>query len=152
MKSQMWLAVLLAIFLFILPVLGDKGSGQVSLSIYVDEDFEKVLVVGFITDPESLPFPMASGQIYEKDTGTVYAVTDSLIKAKDDEYRLDFPLKGSFDECHAVIYIPGNIEMKTIDCSKGLDLFSSSYDGSLVLDIHGFDLTDPAINISYQAD
>jgi hypothetical protein len=141
---------LLAFFLFILPAIGNGESGLASLSIYVDDDFGKALVVGYIDDPESLPFPMASGQIYEKETGMLYAVTDSLIYAQGSAYRLEFPLKGSFDECHAVFYIPGNVDMKEIDCSQGMDFLSSSYNGSLVLDVHGFDLTDPTVEISYQ--
>jgi hypothetical protein len=94
---------------------------------------------------------MASGQIYEEDTGMVYAVTDSLIDADGSLFVLNFPLNGSFDEYHAVFYIPGKVDVRKIDCSKGLDFLSSSYNGSLVLDVHGFDLADPAVALSYQA-
>ncbi len=141
----------LAAVLLVLPALGADELGQVSLSIYVDDDFGKALVVGYIDDPESLPFLDAAGQIYEEDTGMVYAVTDSLVGAEGSDWCLKFPLEGDYNEYHAVFYIPGNVDLKKVDCSKGLDFLSSSYNGSLVLDVHGFDLTDPEVSISYQA-
>ncbi len=140
----------LTAMLLVVPSIGADGSGQASLSIYVDDDFGKALVVGYIDDSDRLPFMDASGQIYEKDTGMVYAVTDSLIKSDGNAWRLEFPLEGHYDEYHAVFYIPGNVDLRKVDCSKGLDFLSSSYNGSLVLDVHGFDLTDPAVSISYQ--
>lgn len=139
----------LATMLIVVPSLG-ADSGQVSLSIYVDDDFGKALVVGYIDDSNRLPFMDASGQIYEEDTGMVYAVTDSLIKADGDAWCLEFPLEGHYDEYHAVFYIPGNVDLRRVDCSKGLDFLSSSYNGSLVLDVHGFDLKDPTVILSYQ--
>src|SRR5512147_2855008 len=66
-KLMVLLSVLSAVLL-ILPALGADGSGQVSLSIYVDDDFGKALVVGYIDDSECLPFLNDSGQIYEEDT------------------------------------------------------------------------------------
>jgi hypothetical protein len=148
------LMVLLSAVLLILPAPGAGESEQVSLSIYVDDDFGKALVVGYIDDPNGLPFLNDSGQIYEEDTGMVYAVTSSLIgteKSEGNAWCLKFPLKGYYDEYHAVFYIPGNVDLREVDCSKGLDFLSSSYNGSLVLGVHGFDLTDPAVSISYQA-
>jgi hypothetical protein len=147
------LVVLLAlsVIILVLPALGADGSGQVSLSIYVDDDFGKALVVGYIDDYDRLPFLNASGQIYEKDTGMVYAVTGSLIDKDGSDWYLKFPLKGSYDEYHAVFYIPGKVDLREVDCSNGLDFLSSSYNGSLVLDVHGFDLKDPAVSISYRA-
>ncbi len=140
----------LTAMLIVMPAIGDDGSGQVSLSIYVDDGFGKALVVGYIDDFGRLSSMNASGQIYEEDTGMVYAVADLLIKADGDVWCLKFPLKGRYDEYHAVFYIPGNVDLREVDCSKGLDFLSSSYNGSLVLDVHGFDLTDPAVSISYQ--
>ncbi len=149
-KLMVLLSVLSAVLL-ILPALGAGESGQVSLSIYVDDDFGKALVVGYIDDPDGLPFLNDSGQIYEEDTGMVYAVTDSLVRNDGSDWYLKFPLKGNYDEYHAVFYIPGNVDLKEVDCSKGLDFLSSNFNGSLVLDVHGFDLIDPAVSISYQA-
>ncbi len=140
----------LVAMIIVLPALG-ADSGQVSLSIYVDDDFGKALVVGYMDNPDSLSFLSASGKIYEEDTGMVYVVTDSLVGAEGSDWCLKFPLKGNYEEYHAVFYIPGNVDLKKVDCSKGLDFLSSNYNGSLVLDVHGFDLTDPAVSISYQA-
>lgn len=137
--------------LLIFPALGADSLGQVSLSIYVEEESGKALVVGCIDDPKYLPFLNASEQIYEEDTGLLYAVTDSLIKTEGDSCSLEFPVKGNFDEYHAVFYIPGGFELQEIDCSQGLEFLSSSYNGSLVLDVHGFDQSDPTVAISYQA-
>lgn len=145
------IAALIIAMPLILPALGADRSGQVSLSIYVEDNSGKALVVGCIDDPQCLPFLNASEQIYEEDTSLLYAVTDSLIKTEGNAWSLKFPLKGNFDEYHAVFYIPGGFELREIDCSQGLEFLSSSYNGSLVLDVHGFDQTDPTVAISYQA-
>lgn len=79
----------------------------------------------------------------------MYAVTDSLLKHEGEGWRLKFPVKGYYDEYHTVFCIPGGFKLTEINCSKGIEFLSSSYNGSLVLDVQGFDLTDPEVSISY---
>jgi hypothetical protein len=137
--------------LLISPTLGTDNPVQASLSIYVEDKSGKALVVGCIDDPKCLPFLNATEQIFEEDTGLLYAVTDSLIRKKGDVYSLEFPVEGYFEEYHTVFYIPGGFDLSGVDCSQGLEFLSSSYNGSLILDVHGYDQTNPSIGISYQA-
>lgn len=154
MTPNLQLTVLLTIvFLaipFVSPALGANGSGQISLSIYVDNGSTNALVVGYVDNPEGLPFLNASGQIYEEDTGMLYDVTDSLIKPDGKSWCLKFPLKGYYDEYHVVFYIPGMVELKEMDCSEGLEFLASSYNNSLIINVQGFDVSNPEVAISYQ--
>jgi hypothetical protein len=148
--AKAWIIIIA--MLLVSPTLGVDHPVQASLSIYVEDESGKALVTGCIEDPKYLPLLNASEQIFEEDTGLIYAVTDSLIKKIGDIYSLEFPVEGYFDDYHAVFYIPGGFELIEVDCSQGLEFLSSSYNGSLVLDVHGFDQTNPSVVISYQAD
>ncbi len=135
----------------ILVLLSSGQARQLFLNVYVDDtSSNKALVVGNVDDISCLPFLKASDQIHEDD-GQLYAVCDSLLKKDGSGWKLEFPALGHFDEYHAVIYIPGDFEFQEINCTQGLEFFSTTYNGSLVLDAQGFDLTDPAVYVSYSA-
>lgn len=93
--------------------------------------------------------PQRHRQLYGEN-GQLYAVTYSLLKQEGYGRRLKFPVKGHYDEYHTVFYIPGGFRLTEINCSRGFEFLSSSYNGSLVLDLQGFDLTDSAVSISYR--
>ncbi|NPV63806.1 MAG: hypothetical protein HPY61_14480 [Methanotrichaceae archaeon] len=137
------------IFLFVATAATADDYKQLSLSVYVDEDLSKALVAGYICDPSGLSFLNSSERIYEQDTGMLYAVTDSLVKSQGQSWDIAFPLSGYYDEYHAIFYIPGGAELKEMDCSQGLVFLSSNYNDSLVLNVHGFDITDPEVNIRF---
>jgi len=144
------LTILLTALLLVTPVQSASENRSLFLNIYVgDVAAQKALVVGYDNNPEGLPFFNATGNLYEN--GQLYAVTDSLLSCNDQDWRLDFPVKGYYDEYHAVIYIPGGFEITEINCSKGIEFLSSTYDGSLVLDLQGYDLTDPKVSLDYRS-
>jgi hypothetical protein len=145
------LAVLAVALLIIYPlqVSCSEGSGQLSLSFYVNDDLEKALIVGYIGDPSSLSFLNTSDKIYEETTGMLYAVTDSLIEQEGGVWALKLPLEGYYDDYHAIFYIPGSADLKEVDCSQGLEFLASTYNDSLVLNVQGFDLSDPEVCIIF---
>jgi hypothetical protein len=144
------LTILLTALLLVAPVESASESRSLFLNVYVDAvTAEKALVVGYDNNPEGLPFFNATGNLYEN--GQLYAVTESLLSRNGQDWRLEFPVKGYYDEYHAVFYIPGGFEITQINCSKGIEFLSSSYDGSLVLDLQGYDLTDPKVSLDYRA-
>jgi hypothetical protein len=136
--------------LAVIIVLSSNGlAGQLFLNVYVDDTIaNKALVVGNVDDPSGLPFLNTSDQIH-RDNGQLYAVCDSLLKRDGQSWMLEFPARGYYDEYHAVFYIPGGFEFQEINCTQGLEFFSTTYNGSLVLDVQGYELFDPAVYVSY---
>ncbi|MDD1751250.1 MAG: hypothetical protein LUO89_15410 [Methanothrix sp.] len=125
-------------------------GGQLFLNVYVDDTPGKALVVGNVDDITGLSFLNTSDKIYE-DNGQIYAVCDSLVEKDDDGWRLSFPASGYYNEYHAVFLVSGGFAFREINCTEGLELLSTAHNGSIVLDVQGFDLTDPAVNFSYAA-
>lgn len=118
------------------------------MNVYVDGTPGKALVVGNVDDISGLPFLDTPDKIYE-DNGQLYAVCDSLVKKEDDGWLLSFPSRGYYDEYHAVFLVSGGFAFQKINCTEGLELLSSAHNGSIVLDVQGFGLTDPAVSFSY---
>lgn len=114
----------------------------------MDDSSGKVLVVGNVDDVSGLKFLDGSESIHE-DNGQMYAVCDSLIKRDGDCWALSFPADGYYDEYHAVFFVPGGFSFHEINCTEGLEILSTAYNGSIILDVQGFDLTDPAVNFRY---
>ena len=133
-------------------ILSSSGlAGQLFLNVYVDDtSANKALIVGNVDDISCLLFLNTSGQIHEDD-GQLYAVCDSLLKKDGLGWILEFPAKGYYDEYHAVFYIPGGFEFQEINCTRGLEFLSTTYNGSLVLDVQGFDPFDPVVSLRYSA-
>ncbi|OPY54353.1 MAG: hypothetical protein A4E48_00338 [Methanosaeta sp. PtaU1.Bin060] len=145
------LTIILLPAMLLASLVGSASENQsLFLNVYVgDVAAEKALVVGYDDNPEGLPFFNATKDLYED--GQLYAVTESLLYRDGQDLRLEFPVKGYYDEYHVVFYIPGEIELTEISCSQGIEFLSSIYDGSLVLDLQGFDLTDPVVSLDYKA-
>ena len=142
---KMAMALLL---LFSSTALGD--SGQLFLNVYVDGTPGKALVVGNVDDISGLAFLNTTDKIYE-DNGQLYAVCDSLVEKDGDAWRLSFPAGGYYDEYHAVFFVSGGFAFQEINCTEGLEILSSAHNDSIVLDVQGFWLTDPAVHFSYAA-
>ena len=136
------------LLLFSSTALGD--SGQLFLNVYVDGTPGKALVVGNVDDISGLAFLNTANKIYE-DNGQLYAVCDSLVEKEGDGWRLSFPASGDFDEYHAVFFVSGGFAFREINCTEGLELLSTAYNGTIVLDVQGFGLTDPAVHFSFIA-
>lgn len=137
------------LLLFSPPALGN--GGQIFLNVYVDDTPSgKALVVGNVDDISGLAFLNDSDKIYG-DNYQLYAVCDSLVEKDGDGWKMSFPASGHYDEYHAVFFVSGGFAFQEINCTEGLELLSTTYNGSIVLDVQGFDLTDPAIYFSYIA-
>jgi len=138
-----------ALLLLFSPAALGQG-GQLFLNIYVDDTPGKALVVGNVNNISGLAFLNTTDKIYE-DNGQLCVVCDSLVKREGDGWRLSFPARGYYDEYHAVFLVSGGFAFREINCTKGLELLSSAHNGSIVLDVQGFGLTDPAVSFSYAA-
>lgn len=133
-----------------LSALSAVEARDLFLNIYVDDTRSgTALVVGNVDDPSGLPFLNSSQHIYEEN-GQVYAITTTLLTEIGSGWRVDFPASGTFDEYHAVFYIPGGFELEHINCTTGLEVLSSRYNGSLIMDVQGFDVSDPAVSLMYR--
>jgi hypothetical protein len=136
-----------ALLLLIIPAAFGLG-GNLFLNVYVDGTPGKALVVGNVDDISGLAFLDTPDKIYE-DNGQLYAVCDSLVKKDGDGWLLSFPSRGYYDEYHAVFFVSGGFDFRKINCTGGLEVLSSAHNGSIVLDVQGYALTDPAVSFSY---
>ena len=118
------------------------------MNVYVDDTPGKALVVGNVDDASGLTFLDGSESIHE-DNGQIYAVCDSLVKRDGSGWALSFPAGGYYDEYHAVFFVPGGFTFHEINCSDGLEILSTAYNGSIILDVQGFELNDPTVNFRY---
>jgi len=139
----------MALILLFSPAALGQGR-QLFLNIYVDDTPGEALVVGNVNNISGLAFLNTTDKIYE-DNGQLSAVCDSLVKREGDGWRLSFPASGHYDEYHAVFLVSGGFAFREINCTKGLELLSSAHNGSIVLGVQGFGLTDPAVSFSYAA-
>ena len=48
-----------------------------------------------------------------------------------------------------MLYLPANAKLRKVDCSSGLDYLVSTDNESVIAEVQGFYITDPAINIQY---
>lgn len=138
-----------ALLLLISPTALSQG-GQLFLNVYVNGTPGKALVVGNVDDISGLAFLNTPDKIYE-DNGQLYAVCDSLVEKEGDGWKLSFPARGYYDEYHAVFFVSGGFAFQEINCTTGLEILSTAHNGSIVLDVQGYGLTDPAVSFSYMA-
>jgi hypothetical protein len=136
--------------LFLFSSAASGESRQLFLNVYVDGTPGKALVVGNVDDISGLAFLNTSDKIYE-DNGQLYAVCDSLVEKYGNGWSLSFPASGYYNEYHVVFFVSGGFAFQKINCTEGLELLSTAYNGSIVLDVQGFGLTDPAVHFSYAA-
>ena len=148
LKAFMKNASMAAALLILISPAALCHGGQLFLNVYVDGTPGKALVVGNVDDISGLTFLDTPNKIYE-DNGQLYAVCDSLVKKDGDGWILSFPSRGYYDEYHAVFFVSGGFDFQKINCTEGLEVLSSTHNGSIVLDVQGYALTDPAVTFSY---
>lgn len=125
------------------------GEGrQLFLNVYVDESPGKALIVGNIDESGGLTFLEGSESVVE-DNGQIYAVSSTLVQQEGEGWRIDFPASGGYEQYHAVFLVSGGFSFKEINCSEGLEILTTSYNGSIILDVQGFDLIDPQVSFKY---
>jgi uncharacterized membrane protein len=151
--SRVRLAVILLAFLAaVFLVLGQTTpyDGQrLILNVYLDET-GKALVTGYAQDLSSLSFLNESQYRYENDTSQLYALTNSLTRKDGDLWTLRFASRGYYDDYHVTFYLPGNLLLKKINSTSGLEYFISTSNQSLVADFQGYEIQHPAVTIEYQ--
>lgn len=121
---------------------------QLILNIYID-DAGRALINGYADDPGSLAFLGSSEYTYENDTKQLYAITSSLTSKSRDNWTASFESDGRYDEYQVMLYLPANAKLRKVDCSSGLDYLVSTDNESVIAEVQGFYITDPAINIQY---
>jgi uncharacterized membrane protein len=144
--------LLLAFFVAVFLALGqtDPYEGQkLILNVYLDET-GKALVTGYAQDPAGLWFLNESQYRYENDTSQLYALTNSLTRKDGDLWTLRFASHGNYEDYHVTFYLPGNLLLKKINSSSGLEYFISTSNQSLVADFQGYEIQHPAVTIEYQ--
>jgi uncharacterized membrane protein len=124
------------------------GQG-LSLTVYLDNT-GKALVTGYAENVSGLEFLNTSQFRFENDTHQLYALSDGLTTKVGDLWTLRFDAQGSFDDYHVTFYLPSDIRMGMINTSKGLGYLLSTSNESLVADIQGYEVSNPAISIQYQ--
>jgi len=144
--------LLLALFAAVVLTLGQTVpyEGQkLILNVYLDET-GKALVTGYAQDPTGLWFLNESQYRYENDTSQLYALTNSLTRKDGDLWTLRFASHGNYEDYHVTFYLPGNLLLKKINSSSGLEYFISTSNQSLVADFQGYEIQHPAVTIEYQ--
>ncbi len=124
------------------------GQG-LSLTVYLDNT-GKALVTGYAENVSGLEFLNTSQFRFENDTRQLYALTDGLTTKVGDLWTLSFNAQGSFHDYHVTFYLPSDIRMEMINTSTGLGYLLSTSNESLVADIQGYEVSNPAISIQYQ--
>ena len=124
------------------------GQG-LSLNVYLDNT-GKALVTGYAENVGGLDFLNTSQFRFENDTRQLYALTDGLTTKVGDLWTLRFDARGSFDDYHVTFYLPSDMRLGMINASKGLGYLLSASNESLVADVQGYEVSNPAIAIQYQ--
>ncbi len=124
------------------------ASNQLILNIYIDEA-GRALINGYIDDPKSLAFLNSTEYTYEDDSRQIYAITGALTSKSGDNWTVSFESKGRYDLYQALFYLPSNAKLKGIDGSAGIDHLVSTANESVIAEIRGSDIIDPAVNIEY---
>jgi DNA-binding MarR family transcriptional regulator len=126
----------------------DAVLNQVVLNVYVD-DRGRALINGYADDPGSLLFLNSSEYTYEDDSRQLYAITSALTSKSRDNWTTSLQSVGSYDQYNILFYLPGNTKLKRVDCSLGLDYLVYAANESVIAEVQGYNVTDPAVNIEY---
>lgn len=121
---------------------------QLVLNVYVD-DGGKCLINGYVEDPGSLAFLNSSEYTYEDDSRQLFAITNVLTSKSGDNWKVSFGSEGSYDEYRIMFYLPVNAKLSGVNCSLGLDYQVYASNRSVIAEVQGHDITNPAVNIDY---
>jgi len=126
----------------------DEVLNQLILNIYVDNS-GRALLNGYVDNPGSLAFMNSSEFTYEDDSRQLYAITSALTSKSRDNWTANFESLGSYDQYNILFFLPGNTKLKHVDCSSGLDYLVYAENESVIAEVQGYNVTDPAIKIEY---
>ena len=123
-------------------------ANQLILNIYID-DGGRCLVNGYVEDPISLPFLNSSEYSYEEENRQLYAITNALTSKSADNWSVRFESEGIYEEYRIIFYLPADARLSGVYPSQGLDYLVYAANNSVVAEVHGHDITDPAVDIGY---
>lgn len=126
----------------------DPLLNQLILSVYVDEG-GRCLITGYVEDPESLPFLNSSEYSIDDESRQLYAITNALTSKSADSWSLRFESPGIYEEYRIIFYLPENAKLSGVDSSYGLDYLVYAANRSVVAEVYGHDILDPAVEIGY---
>ena len=107
------------------------------------------MINGYVENPGSLAFLNSSEYTYEDDSRQLYAIANSLTSKSGDSWNVSFRSEGRYDEYRVMFYLPVNAKLKGINCSSGLDYLVYASNKSVIAEVQGHDITNPAVNIDY---
>src|SRR5690606_18522007 len=119
-------------------------SNQLVLSLYVDES-GRCLITGYAEDPGSLPFLNSSEYSYEDLSRQLYAITNALTSKSADNWSVSFESPGIYEGYRIIFYLPADARLSGVNSSQGLDYLVYAANQSVVAEVHGHDITDPAV-------
>jgi hypothetical protein len=146
---------LLAISMIVAPALSHSSTLDTSnskrsiLDIYPDRAGD-VLIIGYADNLKSMKFLKKSEYTYNNYTRQIVARTNVLTRKDEDLWTLRFELLGCLDEYYAAFYIPSGVKLKGVKSSGGLGYLVTTRNESLVVEIQGYEVQDPAVTIEYQ--
>ncbi|VVB62487.1 Uncharacterised protein [uncultured archaeon] len=151
------LLLVLLIFMVVGPVPAENAAvvnstqKNLTLNIYLDKE-GKAFVDGYVHDVKALSFLKHSQYRYQSNSSHIDAFTDALTHKDGDLWTLKFASSSylGFDYTHLIFHLPGDVELKNISTSKGLQYFISTSNGTLIVDIHGYGAQDQEVTIKYQ--
>ena len=132
-------------------VMEEDYSTSLILDVYVDENGD-VLIVGF-SEPEclkNLTFLDSSDYVFDDQTNEFYAITDSLTYKKMDNWVMDLSILGYYTEGQITMYLFDGAQIKSVSYSEGFNHFTEQSNNSVILDLQGFNIENPAIMVEYR--
>lgn len=148
------LLLLLMVAASIIPALGENGAldnsmrkGQI-LDIYLNKE-GKAFVAGYVHDIKGLQFINSSHYHYQNNTSRFDGITDALTHKEGDLWTMKLASSSYSDYIHFTLHLPGDVELRNITVSSGLQYFISTSNGTLVADVQGSNVQDSEVIIKY---
>lgn len=126
-----------------------NNSNSLVLNAYIDQT-GRALVTGYADAVDGLPFLNESQYQYDNDTKQLYALTNTLTYKSGEDWGLEFSAKGYYEGYHVVFYLPGDVMLGRINCSRGLEFLLSTSNQSFMVDIQGYGVLDPDVTLAFR--
>jgi uncharacterized membrane protein len=148
------LGLLLVISSVIAPALGQSSASDNSnserfiLDIYPDRAGD-TLVIGYADNLKSIQFLNKSEYTYDNSTRQLVARTNALTRKNENLWTLRFELSDRLNGYYAAFYLPSDVKLRGVNISDGLKYLISMRNESLVVEVQGYDVQNPAVTIEY---
>lgn len=127
------------------------SAPDIFLDIYLDEGaLSRSLISGYLYDPDILVLPVDAQVSFDNQTGQIFVLTDSLIESDGMDRTVKMDASNYIDRLQLSFFLPPSAGLTEIIVSQGLSYLLSEDNGAPMLEVHGFEVEDPYISISYQ--